>query len=205
MTKGKRRGVYCIETVWFGTKDQTSVRPMLQLLNSSFLRVPFVHRTAQTKNEFKINLKKWLQLRPSEFPILYLSYHGKKGRIEFPDENGSEMTFNSVGRSLAGKCKFRVVHFASCSTLNLSGDAAQQFLRSTKASAVSGYRKDIDWMESMALDLLLLESLQFGGKKLITSDVAKSCRGNLMRSLAYRALRKSLKFELLTLKCTQRK
>ena len=198
MAKSKRRGIYCIETVWFGTKDQTSVRPMLQLLESSFLQVPFIHRTAQTKREFQLNLRKWLELRPSEFPILYLGYHGRPGKVEFEDENGSEMTFNSVGERLSklGRCNYRLIHFASCSTLNLSDNAAEQFLNKTDASAVSGYMKDVDWMESMALDLLLLESLQFGGNKQITSDVVKSCRDGLTKNPAYLAFSKSLGFTL---------
>ncbi len=200
MAKSKRRGIYCIETVWFGTKDQTSVRPMLQLLEASFLQVPFIHRTAQTKREFQLNLRKWLELRPSEFPILYLGYHGRPGKVEFEDETGSAMTFVSVGEKLSelGGCNYRLIHFASCSTLNLSGNAAGRFLETTNASAVSGYTKDIDWMESMALDLLLLESLQFGGNKQITSDIVKSCRDGLARNPVYLALCKSLGFALAT-------
>ena len=200
MAKSKRRGIYCIETVWFGTKDQTSVRPMLQLLEPSFLQVPFIHRTAQTKREFRLNLRKWLELPPSEFPILYLGYHGRPGRVEFEDENGSEMTFNSVGERLAelGRCNYRLIHFASCSTLDLSDDVAENFLCRTGASAASGFKKEVDWMESMALDLFLLEGLQLCGKKQITPKSVKECCVALTKNSVYTTLSKSLGFTLVT-------
>ena len=196
MSKG--RGIYCIETVWFGARDTTSVRPMLQFLESSYLQVPFIHRTAQTKEEFQLNLNRWLELRPSAFPILYLGYHGQRGGVEFEDENESKMTFNSVGKRLSKRCNFRLVHFASCNTLNLHGNATRKFLEETKASAVSGYTESVDWTESMVFDLLLLESLQFGGNKQLTSGVVRSCRDGLTKKPAYRELSESLGFRLET-------
>lgn len=52
----KSRGVFCIETVWYETEDHTSMRPVLELLRDGKLRVPFVHRTAITKDEFTFYL-----------------------------------------------------------------------------------------------------------------------------------------------------
>ena len=42
------RGVYCIETVWYGDDDRTSVRPVLQLLEDLY-GAPYIHRDAATK------------------------------------------------------------------------------------------------------------------------------------------------------------
>lgn len=75
----KRRGVFCIETVWYESEDHTSMRPLLELLRDGYLRVPFVHRTAITKSEFTAYLMEWLTLEAKRYPILYLGYHGEKG------------------------------------------------------------------------------------------------------------------------------
>ena len=45
------------------------------------------------------------------------------------------------------------------------------------ASAVSGYKKEVDWSASTAFELMYLESLQYAGEeKALTKDVVQSVR-----------------------------
>jgi len=62
---------------------------------------------------------------------------------------------------LEGRCEGRVMYFGSCATLAVHGQSLNRFLRRTGALAVVGYRDDIDVMESMALEVLLLGTLQY--------------------------------------------
>ena len=197
----KTRGIFCIETVWFDASDGTSVRPMLELLRNSYLNVPFIHRNAVTKDEFFFHICKWTELKPSDYPILYLGYHGEAGSIYLADseevyDDENRIEFYEISQRLEGKGGNRVIHFSSCSTLDLSSKESREFLKMTGASAVSGYKKEIDWMESAALDILFLEQLQYRGKENLTTNVMQTCKNNLMKP-PYSELRKSLGFQIM--------
>ena len=147
----KNRGIFCIETVWYGERDQTSVRPMLELLERAYTDVPFVYRDAVSKDEFKYHIISWLELSAKEYPILYLGYHGDDSANIFLVEDGktydfeTRISFLDFGELLEGQCKGRVIHFSSCGTLNVSERCAKDFLKTTGASSVSGYKKEVDW------------------------------------------------------------
>ena len=176
-----RRGIFCLETVWYDSKDQTSIRPVLELLRDSYLGVPFIHRNAVTLDAFKYHVAEWLGEDSKEFPILYLAYHGDAGYLQLNEDTGLKLP--EIARILRGGCENRLVHFASCSTLNVSDDELACFADETAASAVSGYKKEVDWSASTAFELMYLESLQYAGrKKALTRDVVQSVRngdGNL--------------------------
>ena len=137
-----RRGIFCLETVWFGARDRTSVRPVLQFLENSFLGVPFLHYSAVTKDELFYQVDEWAESVEHEYPILYLSYHGQPGSVSVvEDGEEAEISIGEIADALEGKCNHRVVHFASCGTLNVARRDVEDFLWSTGASAVSGYKK----------------------------------------------------------------
>lgn len=187
MAETKRRGVFCIETVWYETEDHTSMQPVLELLRDGQLSVPFVHRTAITKDEFTFCLMEWLSLDSREYPILYLGYHGEEGCINLGGKGYIDETvlgLHDVGVRLVdgGGCKNRVVHFASCSTLDVDREDVETFLEQTGASAVSGYSKSIDWVAAAMLDMLYLKEMQLGGAMALTPVVMRSIRdGNTSR------------------------
>ena len=193
------RGIFAIETAtWFCDEDATSVRPVLQCLQSSYLNVPFIYSNAQTKKEFRHHLNRWIDLSRSEYPILYLGYHGGRNRINL--EEGT-VTIPDLQKWLDGKCQNRVIHFASCLTVGVSEDAIKFFLRETKLSAVSGYERSVDWMESVAYDLLYLSIMQDKEKGkyehgVLTTASMKRRRTALKRR-SHRDLRKHLRFKMI--------
>lgn len=193
------RGIFAIETAtWFSDEDATSVRPVLQCLQSSYLRVPFIYSNAQTKKEFRHHLNRWIDLPSSEYPILYLGYHGERNRI---DLEGGTVTIPDLQKWLDGKCQNRVIHFASCLTVRVPEDEIISFLRETKLSAVSGYGRSVDWMESVAYDLLYLSIMQdkekgkYEHEKLTTASMKR--RRTALRRRAHRDLRKHLRFKMI--------
>ena len=50
-----------------------------------------------------------------------------------------------------------MVHFGSCSVL-AKDDLAETFIRDSGVGALYGYAKAVDWIESAALDLLLMQA-----------------------------------------------
>ena len=180
-----QRGIFCLETVWNDSKDQTSIRPVLELLRD-YLGVPFIHRHAVTLDAFEHHVAEWLGEDSKEFPILYLAYHGDAGSLALKDKQHKDKQHKDKRLNLPeiasilrehGGCKNRLVHFASCSTLNVKEDELACFASEIAASAVSGYEKEVDWLASTAFELMYLESLQYaGGKKALTKDVVQSVR-----------------------------
>ena len=181
----KKRGVFCIETVWYGVEDKTSMRPVLEALQGSYWRVPFVYRSAVTEGELIHNLKEWKSLDPRKYPILYLGYHGESGTIVLGEHDffgKSEISIEQLAQGLAGECNNRVIHFGSCSTLNADDDLIEHFLDQTAASAISGYGGVVEWTESLAFDVLYIKMMQEGGGQALTPTVMGSIRdGNTKR------------------------
>lgn len=195
-----RRGIFCLETVWFGSDDRTSVKPAFELLDKSFLSVPFLHYNAVTKEELHYHLDNWANTAQHEYPILYLSYHGVPGHIcVWEDGKDNDLSMRDIAETLEGQCKNRVIHFASCGTLRVARTAIMEFLDITRASAVSGYKsREIDWIESMALELLYLEGMQSRVLHPLSPYVMKYCREQLDGSSFSRA-KEALGFRIRTM------
>ena len=169
-----QRGIWCMETVWFNSESNASVRPMLELIGALY-GTPYVHRNAVSKEEFLYFLDAWSKSGKGDekYPILVLSYHGTQGTISLKDDDtidwddedswaasDSIVALNEIRDVLTDKCRNRVIHFSSCSSLDVGHDDINQFIDTTGASAVSGYTKVVPWVQALALDLLYLEAVQ---------------------------------------------
>ena len=62
-TKDQTKGVFCLEAAhWSGTKDRTSVEPMLRLLDGvEGVQIPYEHHPVATKRELEYWLDKYLK------------------------------------------------------------------------------------------------------------------------------------------------
>ena len=156
MAKATYSGIYCIEGVW-PSRYETSARPVIELL-ADYHEIPTVHRVAISVDQFKDRLREWSGADMS-FAVLYLWYHGSTGAI-LPSGGDDEVTLKDMGTILAGCCSNCLIHFGSCATLSLDPVEVDEFLKRTGAVAVSGYRKDVGWIEPIALELLYLNCLQ---------------------------------------------
>lgn len=173
--KSDKRGIWCLETVWFNSESNASMRPMLELVNALY-GTPYVHRNAVSRDEFFYFLDAWIDSgrgNDKDYPILILSYHGSQGTICLKDDptidwsdedtwdaSDSIVTLEEIRNRLSERCRNRIVHFSSCSSLDVRHDDIDDFLDETEASAISGYTKDVPWTEALALDLLYVEQIQ---------------------------------------------
>ena len=172
------KSVYCIETVWYGRKDRISMRPILQTMEE-FYGTSYVHRDAATKSEFINYINKWINIDDDpkdklKYPILYMGFHGKEGEIQFEKKNGKKHPgrVHELEKVLDGCCENRLVHFSSCKTLKNKRDR-KIFLKNTKASAVSGFTNNVDWMECASFELLYMSKLQEYTDPKLSPKVAK--------------------------------
>lgn len=157
----KKKGIFCLEGDWWGVRDKTSIEPLLRLLETmGDYKVPYFHHDVATHDELDFYLNKWRGKSFASHPILYLAFHGEPGGIAVGEGRNNTLALDDLAQRLEGACKRRVIHFGSCSTLDVHGNELNSFLRRTGACAVLGYRAEVYWPKSAALDLLVLAYLQ---------------------------------------------
>lgn len=138
-----------------GLKGRKSIRPLLELAQTVG-DIPFVHVPVYSRDALESIVQMWRQRQYSRYSFGYFAFHGAKGRILIDRES---ITLPDLGEMLRGVCQDRIVYFGSCSTLRVSKEEISAFLKETGARAVLGYTKEVDWFESAAFDLLLLDAL----------------------------------------------
>ncbi len=157
-----RKGIFCLEAEWFGLRSSVSVRPALEFLRASDFRVPYIHRDVATRAELEHYLRKWLQQGHSDYPVLWLSIHTRRGLLLPGDvrRRDEKMDFDDLQDRLAGQCAGRLIHFGGCRTVDLPRERIAEFLKVTRAAAISGFLNEVDWSESTLFEISYLLELQ---------------------------------------------
>lgn len=157
-----RKGVFCLESEWFGLRSTVSVLPALELLRTSDYHIAYIHRDVATRAELEHYLRKWLQQRHTSYEILWLSIHAGRGILLPGDMRraSEKLTLDDLEEQLAGRCEGRMIHFGGCRTIALKPGRIRQFLERTRAVAISGFEKKVDWTESTLFELAFLVELQ---------------------------------------------
>jgi hypothetical protein len=145
--------IFCLESFWHQRLDgdRLSVRPLLELLYAS-RGTKFVHLTCSTTIELAFNLKQHRRYR--SYGSVYLAFHGKRGRLLLAD--GSELFLEELGEMAQGSLAGCLVHLGACMTALAEGQL-MRFLELTGASVATGYTHSVDWIDSAAMDLLILD------------------------------------------------
>ena len=150
------KNIVCLESLWNTDIEQRlSVAPMLQLA-SCINKIKFIHMTCNTKAELRHNLG--MIKRKSRYGIVYLAFHGKPGKILLDE---CSVSLESLARYMNGGFRDRVIHFGSCSTIDVERARVRSFIEETGVAMVLGHRRDVSWIEGTALDLLIMDKLQY--------------------------------------------
>lgn len=150
-----RNGILCVEGDWDeGLRRRRSLVPVLDLLRNQW-NIPYIHRTANTRDEFGRVIREWTKARYGKFPILYLGFHGAPGSLHI----GSDIVPLRDLHEFADKGRGRLIHFGSCETLRAGRLELAHFLKRTQFTAICGFRHEVDWLHSCALEILILDLL----------------------------------------------
>jgi len=156
-TNTHERNIYCLEGNWNkNPRSHQSVKPMLELLRT-FSGIKYIYHKCETKEDFFKRLQQFIKGTYKNYAVLYLAFHGKPNRIEV--EKGF-ITLKEIATALEGKLASKIVHFGSCSTLRTSEKNIQHFITTTNCQFISGYCKDVDFIDACAFELLYFELLQ---------------------------------------------
>jgi len=152
-----KRGVFCIEGEWNSNlRDRGSVQPLVEFLAAADSQLPPIFRRAATEDELMYFIKKWRQYK--RYTIGYFPFHGEKGALKLGRKT---VALDDFGAWLEGACKGRDILISSCRTFDISQSAIAEFRRRTQARSVAGYRKSPDWIESAALDVMVMTNLSY--------------------------------------------
>ncbi|KQC03450.1 MAG: hypothetical protein APR54_09400 [Candidatus Cloacimonas sp. SDB] len=174
----KGKGIFCLEAKWYNDlRKKSSVRPILELLEMNS-NIPYIYADCATAAEFEFFLKKWALKKYISYPILYLAFHGSENGIWISNQF---ITLDEISLILKGKCTNKIILFASCSTINIDMINLKNFLQTTDALAICGYKLIVPWIQSTALELMILSAMQdncFDGRgiaaiKLKLDEIAK--------------------------------
>ena len=151
-----RKGIACIESFWDSdVESRLSVAPLLQVIASNN-DARFVHLTCNTKAELQFALKAIPSREP--FQILYFAFHGRRGKIDLAD--GTSLTLPELAIAMGHKFSSWVLHFGTCGTIHTDSNVLDSFMQATDAVLLLGYKKNVDWIESAAMDLILFDWMQ---------------------------------------------
>ena len=174
MAESQYTGVFAFEGDWEqDLRDKSSMKPTLKTLHhlTETGGFKFIHRRIDTAGELEYYVDKWLGETPEEnyddYRVGYFAFHGEEGHIS-PGEG--DVSLKRLGTWIKGRAQGRIIYFSSCSTLNLETKEIKSFLRSTKARAVVGFTKNVNWIESTAFDLVLLDALAYYHRRPRSAD-----------------------------------
>jgi hypothetical protein len=150
------KSIACLESLWDeNLEKRKSVVPILDVIVKNH-DVRSVYLTCNTEAELEFNLG--LLPRKRTYRILYLAFHGSMGEIHLAD--GTPIALPYLAHLMGGRFRDWIVHFGSCGTIGADDEELGWFVRETGISLVTGYTKNVDWVDSAALDMVLLSSLQ---------------------------------------------
>lgn len=166
----RKRNIGCLESLWNNTtENRLNVLPILDVISKQWF-VKFSHFSCNTRCELQYNLE---LLRKRNYGILYLAFHGSPGRLRL---HGDVVTLDDLAEMMGRRFKNWIIHFGCCSTLRYES-TIQTFVEQTGISMATGYRRDVDWIESTTLEMLLFQNFQ-------RFDSAKVAVRNLMEKHA---------------------
>lgn len=152
----KPRYIYCLEGNWnTNPRSKQSIRPILDILYYS-AGIRYVYRKCNTKDEFFEYLQQFTFKRYKNYRILYIAFHGQPNGIQIGRDF---VTLSEIADVLEGHLSGRIVHFGSCSSMRTKRANIDDFMNRTKANLVSGYRKQVDFIESTAWEMIYLYSV----------------------------------------------
>lgn len=156
MPPSRLPGVFCLEGSWSNLlTDGSSVRHVLDLLESLRL-IRYAHRDAATVEEFETYMTQWAQKQYASLAFGYLGFHGSPGCIHIGRKS---YDLERLAELMEGRLEGRILYFGSCQTLDVEADRVMDLIAASRVRAVCGYTTVVDWVESAAFDLNLIDAV----------------------------------------------
>jgi len=148
-------GIFCVEGAWSPKlTSRASVRDLLELLEKVD-GIPFIHHPVDTVDGLLDALRRWNQKQYARYSLGYFAFHGEPGRIQIGRRS---VSLEELGEALRGSSD-KILYFGSCSVLRVPGHDLDAFCDLSGSPCIIGFTQDVGWLESAALDLILLDAI----------------------------------------------
>jgi hypothetical protein len=174
-----KKNVFCLEGDWQkDLRDNSSIRAALTFLGQN-LSIKYIYKQCGTRENLEYYLSLWQQKKYAAYSIAYLAFHGKPGSIQVGRDF---VTLNELTDMLQGACQNKIIHFGSCQTLNTDEKTIKNFLEHTGALCVCGFESEINFVESSAFDMILIEMFQqYKDVRMLDKFIRKNYRSFVRR------------------------
>lgn len=174
--------------------DNASVRSMFEFIeNYAALGVSVIYRTVATYDELRYYLSQMPKEMYSEYDIIYLAFHGLKGKIQLHEAKDKNTIARFVSLEELGEMcdegwlSDKHVLFGTCLTMAASEKRVRDFMDKSGAKFVAGYSKTVEFARSSILDIALITEILMPKPKNKTLEERMASRySGLMEELGMR-------------------
>lgn len=133
-----------------------SVDPVLAALQQAGVAVHVKHHL-NDRDDLVKQLRRWGQGQHDKYRIGYVALHGSPATVHI---GRYVVRLHDICERIdRRKLRTKVLHFGSCSVLDMAEHEQAHLRRAMGVRALTGFTRDVDWFESMAFELLLFEAL----------------------------------------------
>lgn len=160
----KSKIILSLETLWNRNmlSPRQSMEPIAELVSQEN-STSYSHFTFNTKDELRFLIQKLNRTDPG---IIYMGSHGESRYFHLGTGNTEYLSLQELGEMFRNKLKGRVLHLSSCELFNVPEGEIKYLKSITGTAMLSGYTKSVDWLESSAMDMFLLDSILENSKDL---------------------------------------
>ncbi|WP_224999427.1 DUF6642 family protein [Cesiribacter sp. SM1] len=154
-----RKNIFCLEGEWDASlKSRNSILPTLEFMEHSYYKVKYVFRKVALQDDLFFYLHKALRSKFNTYSIINLAFHGESQKIHMA--NGFKIKLSEIAKEFEVAFENKIIHFGSCSTLRTNSKTLHKFMDDTGALLVSGYTRNIDFIDSSLFDIAYFTLLQ---------------------------------------------
>lgn len=179
--------IWVMEGKWASSvMDVRTVSPMMAALDNANVATSTLHHI-NTVEDLQRSLVRWGQRQHAGHGIGYLALHGAPGSVFV---GRRRVDLGILSESLPKNAlKGKVLHFGSCAVLDLKPKEREVLRAALGVRGITGFTEDVEWFESMAFELMLLESLAYYKRLDAVERDLKERAGGLWRRLGFQMVR----------------
>ena len=179
LAQSYKKNVFCLEGDWQkDLRDNSSIRAALTFLQQN-CSIDYIYKQCGTRENLEYYLSLWKQKKYSGYSICYFAFHGEPESIQVGKEF---VTLDELADMMMDSCQDKVIHFGSCKTLNTDSKNIRRFLEHTRALCVCGFETEINFVESSAFDMILIEMFQqYKDVRMLDKAIRKNYRSFVRR------------------------
>jgi uncharacterized protein DUF6642 len=180
-------GLWTMEGAWSSSvRDVRTVRPVLQALRDMG-QAKYAELRLNDPEDLLKQMIRWGQAQHSRFGIGYLALHGSPGKV-YVGRRGVDLV--ELGNALPRRgLTSKVLHFGSCAVLDLPSKGRQELRDALGVRALTGFTEYVDWVESLAFELLLFDVLASYKRLDAAEAYIKRNHGAFARRLGFKLVR----------------